>query len=255
MKYIEDSIDMALPRALLTSSICFFMMGLLFAIGQTGYLGLEYLNTFGYVDFIRNTAIALPLLIGGVFLLGILNFLLNFINIFRILYLAIKEDTKSNTWKFFSVISCLIPIILILSAFGYFVFLPLFQENETPIYLTLLFFAIWFPVALIGISMSKYREYYLTKMQTEKSTSQKKKIPLLSIMGFGLFLSPIFGLASIHVQDQERPDAKIEFLDKEVLDVNILASNFNVIAIYSDGEVQIINRSYLKRIRRVKELP
>lgn len=231
-------------------------MGLLFAIGQTAYLGFEYLNTFGYVDFIRNAAIILPVILFAMFLFGIIDFSKDIINRIRVPYFALRDNFVSNKHKAATIIGALSPVIMFVVGFAWVTDVSFSGDVTFSIQTKdFLFLFIFILMTLLSISFSKYCLPYLEKIDRIRKINQKNTENNLNwFLSLGVFLAPIFGMASIQMQNHEIPDARIEFEDGKSFNVNILASNHKIIAVYLNDEIQIINRDKLRIIAREKNI-
>jgi len=239
-----------LSTAFFHVSVYILVLGVLFSLGETwSLLSYTYLNTFSYVDFLIKSVLILPFVF---FIAIILQFVEQFIE-WPINALAevkkatsIKTETKKNK------------LLILLNAFSglylallFPIFPVIFFVYPKNYYIPagLLLF-VGFIFVLIKSKTTEYsvkeeaRPVFSTKDSVKNLFNQSNKMLLIAFFAF------MAGFAYIDIQDTDAPNAILTLKNsKKEIEVKILTSNSNVLAISRENHLEIIPRSEVEVIK------
>ncbi|MEP1231556.1 MAG: hypothetical protein ABJG88_12845 [Litorimonas sp.] len=223
-------------------------LGVVFVSGQANVLGYQYLNTFDYSDFLISSILLAPFFIIGLFILTAIGmFVMQ--PVFEVSKLRQNLKSSEKTFSQLTIKSTfkLVYMLNVLVCFTGFVF---FAEHKY----------FWAGIGLLFISIGgvKFLEAYLIrKLSTgtkiiHDEEEEKDGVAIVLNNTFSELLGTpggwimtiilifIFGHLSITLQNKKNLDAKLYFLDDAAaVEVNILTSNSNVLAIYFDKKFKL----------------
>lgn len=248
-----DSKESNFSQRIIILSFAILYLGIIFVFGQSSLLGFEYLSTFEYSDFLLSSALLVPFflfILFGATAVGM--FVLEPLHHFS----KTRTALASNTWTKNK------QAIRSLFDFGRIVSLPLF------LIITSLWFMNHILIGLIFYLSVMILTHLIEKLWTrnladepnidydEKDSVSEFLDATLDYLigsqpGWVLMTLLVFGFGQLYIefQDKEIFDATLSFSkDVPAIDVNILASNSNVLVIFSDEKIQLIPRTQVTKI-------
>lgn len=239
-------------RTFILSFIVLYL-GIIFVFGQSSLLGFQYLSTFEYTDFLLSSTLLIPLFLSILFVVTAFSiFILEPWHSFSEAQKALGADkwfknkqTVNSLFDFVNYVSY--PLFLIIWLFW-------FREHFIISLLSYLFLRV-----LMRLAQHLWTRNLIIETNGNKSTkdslaeSLNATISFLATTSAGwVFMTLLVfsvGQANIALQNKKKTDAQIYF-SKSIpsVNVNILASNSNVLAIYVDDTIQLIPRSQIIKI-------
>jgi len=233
-------------------SVFVLTLGFLFTLGESTYLSYTYLNTFTYVDFLLKAVLVIPFVLFLVFAFAALSrfVVMPFRALIRVRE-ASKKDGRNTKEIYLSLVNA-ITWLLALLLVPVLVLSPFIWANNIIESLVIVYVLI-----LLLLYIERKTKQYSVKEELKFTEELKNRVgdvfEIQKLIGMCL-LAFISGSIYIQLQNTDKPNAIIALKSthKEI-EVTILTSNSNVLAVSRDNHLEIIPRNELELIRYIKK--
>ena len=255
----SSEIGVSFTQGIVKISFLLLFLGIVFSLGQTTILGFQYLYTFDYSSFLITSVLVVPLFLA--ILMCIAAFATLFIEPYMQFTLLKKSLGSSKKYKKFITRIEILKLIYLLSIPVFIILAFLVSKQNFPVWLA--FYAVLSFSLLFMIKFLKRRWFVTDEVEHISQNGldiilDKTILHLVGTVNGVLILSVLVfasGYAHISLQDKETSDTIIYFTNNAPSqEVNILASNANVIAIYTQNKLQIIPRDQILKFEYISKV-